>query len=406
MCAAVESKQRESKQHESNQRQYGRGLHPPDLVTPAWRECSLTRIAELESLLEWLRRRDSALADDPLATAAESHLQAARLAAGGRHRRWAGITGSVTEGARSNIDAAEATLLRMAPTDYLIGQLPSLLNGVRRHLPPADPRRLQFEFLARRLGGRLEGQSTAELSEEERGTIISAVRASTSEALREQQRIRSFRNVLAVTTLAMTLIAIGVALLGFFSPKTIPMCFQPEISGSTVVVCPTDQAVVPESEAGVADINSVVRSTAGRQDLFVIEVVGLAAASVAAATALRNIRGSSEPYGLPVALALLKLPLGAMTAFLGLLLMRGQFVPGLSNLDTPAQILAWALVFGYGQELFTRMVDKQAHTVLDAVRHEDPEEPPVVAATDAAIGRGRRKRGPAADGRVPTADPS
>ena len=51
--------------------------------------------------------------------------------------------------------------------------------------------------------------------------------------------------------------------------------------------------------------------------------------------------------------------------------MRGQFVPGLSALDTPAQILAWALVFGYAQQLFTRMVDQQAHTVLDSVRGAD-----------------------------------
>jgi hypothetical protein len=91
---------------------------------------------------------------------------------------------------------------------------------------------------------------------------------------------------------------------------------------------------------------------------------------VAAATALRSIRGSSEPYGLPVALATLKLPMGAVTAFLGLLLMRGQFVPGLSALDTSAQILAWALVFGYAQQLFTRFVDQQAHTVLDTVRQK------------------------------------
>ena len=92
---------------------------------------------------------------------------------------------------------------------------------------------------------------------------------------------------------------------------------------------------------------------------------------MAAAAAIRGIRGSSEPYGLPVALAALKLPTGAVTAFLGLVLMRGQFVPGLSALDTPAQILAWALVFGYAQQLFTRLVDQQAHTVLGNVRGAD-----------------------------------
>ena len=42
--------------------------------------------------------------------------------------------------------------------------------------------------------------------------------------------------------------------------------------------------------------------------------------------------------------------------------MRGNFVPGLSALDTSAQIVAWAIVFGYAQQLFTRLVDRQAHT--------------------------------------------
>jgi hypothetical protein len=101
-------------------------------------------------------------------------------------------------------------------------------------------------------------------------------------------------------------------------------------------------------------------------DILVIEVVGLAAAAVAAA-AIRGIHGSSEPHGLPVALALLKLPAGALTAVVGLLLMRGGFVPGLSALDSSAQIIAWAVVFGYSQQLFTHLVDEQAKTVLDDV---------------------------------------
>ena len=33
--------------------------------------------------------------------------------------------------------------------------------------------------------------------------------------------------------------------------------------------------------------------------------------------------------------------------------MRGEFVPGLSALDSPAQIIAWAILFGYAQQLFT-----------------------------------------------------
>jgi hypothetical protein len=63
--------------------------------------------------------------------------------------------------------------------------------------------------------------------------------------------------------------------------------------------------------------------------------------------------------------------MGAITALLGLLLVRGQFIPGLSALDTPAQILSWALVFGFAQQLFTRLVDQQGQTVLNSVRAAD-----------------------------------
>ena len=123
------------------------------------------------------------------------------------------------------------------------------------------------------------------------------------------------------------------------------------------------------------DIDDAIRDTASPQDLIVVELVGLTAAAIATAAAIRRIKGSSERYGLPVALATLKLPTGAITAFLGLLLMRGQFVPGLSALDTSAQILAWALVFGYAQQLFTRLVDQQGQTVLDNVRGADTPQP-------------------------------
>jgi hypothetical protein len=270
---------------------------------------------------------------------------------------------------------------------------------VQCHLVPTDPRRQEFERIARRLGVKdpdhplLQNAKEQSLEdkrrivEEERGRIATTVRAASSAALREQLRVRSFRNVLVVTTLLMTLLAIGVAVTGFFHPTMIPLCFAPEESGQAVVVCPTAQSAPfstsqqpgtagqPSRGTPLRDIDDAVRQTATAQDLLVVELIGLTAAAVAAAAAIRGIRGSSERYGLPVALAALKLPTGAITAFLGLLLMRGQFVPGLSALDTSAQILAWALVFGYAQQLFTRLVDQQGQSVLESVRGADKLQP-------------------------------
>jgi hypothetical protein len=356
-------------------------------VPTAWREDALTRAKELDSLRAWLLAANPDDADDPWWTAIREHLEAVKQAAEvkrgrrGRGRVWASLTGSTLGRAVSNLDAAEANLLRVAPDSYLIGQMPSLLNHVQRHLEASDPRRRELERLAGRLGPdhiMAGARELAAVNPEERNAIVSSVRGASKAALREQLQVRSFRNVLLVTSVVMGLIAVGVAILGFISPASVPLCFQPEKAGQTVVVCPTQQSALLETgeEAGPAapDVDDVVKQTAGRADLLVVELIGLTAAAVAAAAALRGIRGSSEPYGLPVALATLKLPMGAVTAFLGLLLMRGQFVPGLSALDTSAQILAWALVFGYAQQLFTRLVDQQAHTVLDTVRKKKPTD--------------------------------
>jgi len=72
-------------------------------------------------------------------------------------------------------------------------------------------------------------------------------------------------------------------------------------------------------------------------------------------------------YNVPFSLAMLKLPTGALTAVAGLLLMRADFVPGLSALDSSGQILGWALVFGIAQQFVTQVADNRAHALLEDV---------------------------------------
>ena len=403
-------------------------------VSAAWREATLTRAKELESLCACESGKRSGAEARIMQDAIGCHLDAARDAAnraevaGKRHPLFR--HGPLVERAMTNLHAAEADLLRFASPEFVLGEMPSLLRHVQCHLPPTDPRRQEFERIAKKVGVKdpdhprlpapTGNEHAADINtvEQERGKIVAIVRAASSAGLREQVRLRSFRNVIVVTTAVMVLLTIAVALVGLFDKTLIPLCFAPEEAGQQMVVCPTAQsdqfpstgqpsgtpaatptassqptatatataqpspfAAVPATpspsvsgspQATVQpDIDEKIEETASRADLFVVELVGLMAAAVAAATAIRGIRGSSERLGLPVALAVLKLPTGAITAFLGLLLMRGQFVPGLSALDTSAQILAWALVFGYAQQLFTRLVDRQGQTVLDSVRGAD-----------------------------------
>ena len=321
-------------------------------TTSSWREDALARIAELELLTIMARAHttETAAVADEMEATIRRHLETARATAGQRSGRKAGIAGADVTRVLTNIHAAEADLLRLAPTEYLLGQLSTLQAYVREHLPARDPRRAQLEAIIRS-----SGRNGLELPQ--RGAIVAAAREANAEARREVTRVRSFRNVLLVTFAILTAAAIGVAALGAFAPDALPLCFQP----GEKIVCPTEEGVAGD------DVDAAISATVSAWDIALIELVGLIAAAVAAAFALRGIRGTTTPYGLPVALALLKLPTGALTAVLGLLLMRGQFVPGLSALDSSAQILAWAVVFGYAQQLFTGLVDSQAQTVLDDV---------------------------------------
>ena len=356
-------------------------------VAAAWREGTLTRAQELEALCSWVVAEHPKRASDCLVDGIYAHIEAARQAASIAPlspRRYLHLPrhSSLRERAMSNLHAAEAHLLNIAPADYLVGQMPSILQHVRRHLAPGDPRREELQ----RIGGRI-GLSDPEhpqmqiaapvpyrererIVEQERVQVVAAMRAASSASLREQVRVRNFRDMLVATTVAMTLLAIALAVTGFQNAALLPLCFAPEEAGSAVVVCPTQQSAQFSTTTSdtTRDIDDEVRETVRPGDLLIVELLGLAAAAVAAAAAIRKIRGSSERYGVPLALAALKLPTGAVTAVLGLLLMRGQFVPGLSALDTSAQILAWALVFGYAQQLFTRLVDQQGQTVLNSVR--------------------------------------
>jgi hypothetical protein len=406
-------------------------------VRAGWREATLTRATEIEAIATWLKAGPRAPGTDAFFAAAADHVLAARQAATFAPldpktwlRRPRG--GAAIERALSNLDAAETMLLNAAPPDYLLGMMPSVLSNVRCHLVADDARRQRLEVIAGELGT-TEPKPAKNLGErlavviEARGEIVAAMRAARSAALREQVRIRNFRNVVACTTVGMALVALLIGFAGFRGAWNIPLCFTPQEGEQAVVVCPTGQshpyladrfagvqapasesptpapaaspgpaapatpapspspaaspspttspaaaAPSPSASAGFPpDIDDIVKKTVSPWDVAIVELMGLLAAAVAAAVYIRGIKGSSERHSVLVWLAALKLPTGAVTAFLGLMLMRGAFVPGLSALDTSAQILAWALVFGYAQQLFTGLVDRQGQAVLNSVRAAD-----------------------------------
>ena len=127
----------------------------PRFAGRAWGEGALTRADELEALDQWAHadcpaHTDSGELADDFLRALDRHLDAARTAALARFPSMRNKR--LLQRAMSNLDAAEALILNAASPDYLLGQLPSLLHHVQRHLKPADPRRIQMERVAQLAG--------------------------------------------------------------------------------------------------------------------------------------------------------------------------------------------------------------------------------------------------------------
>ena len=357
-------------------------------TSAAWREEILARAEGLRFLERWILANPEPGRGDisGCAHSITRHLDAARVAAGGGPetgriaRRWNRFTRSSFERALANLDMAEIDLLRLSPV-VLEGALPSIQAHVNRFLAKDDPRREALDRLSselheaqrrlssKQLGARQLLRGKHQLSSSQRELLLNALFAANTQRRRNLARVRSFRNMLRGGTFMALFLAVALAWIGLAWPQAIPLCFTPETGGTVTVACP--QAVQGLGSAALLherDITGEIARTVRPSDILLVEFVGLLGAVLSVTALLRSVkRGTSTPYNVPFLLAVLKVPTGAVTAVAGIILMRADFVPGLSALDSPAQILGWALVFGIAQQLVTRVADDRASTLLEDV---------------------------------------
>jgi len=271
-----------------------------------------------------------------------AHLELATHIATGRAGAWPGrlaraLSGADQERAAANVDAAEAELLRIAPSSYVRGQLPSLRARVTRELPLGDARRASVEQIALQ----------PELSRSEREALVAALHAANVEARRQATRVRSFRNVLVWLASTLLALAVGLAVVGVIEAGALPVCFE----FPNAAACPTRVAI--------GGFDPIARAATG-WDILIIEAVGMVGGAIGAVLALRSALKLSTPYSLAVALAAVRLPMGALTAVMGIVLMRSSFIPGIGSLQRPEEIIGWAAVWGIAQQIITRPLDRLA----------------------------------------------
>ena len=227
---------------------------------------------------------------------------------------------------------ARTQMIDLYDENELQAEIPSVVARANASLHRDDPRQLTVEELRK------------DTPAVRRARIRRLVGDSYERLDLEHAQLRSFRNILLSAAAFLILITLGTIVFVSINPELMPLCFPG--------ACPTSNGPTAHPQS---------------TDIQVVAVLGALGGALAATLSIRNLKGTSTPYDVPVALAALKVPLGALTAILGLVAIQGMFIPGLSQLDSQGQILAYALVLGFAQQAFSRLLDKQAQTLLEGL---------------------------------------
>jgi hypothetical protein len=271
--------------------------------------------------------------------------------------------GTSVEWAYSHLHAAKTVLVDLLPIEEVDASIPSAMARIATCLDANDVRRLNLD--------QLHNESS---EVRRRAGLKHALEIGYDASDQLHTRARGFRNILYTAAIAISALMIIVVTAVAFFPWAMPLCFEPTVpsAAATRIESGTESArqVCPSGEdTKENDSEKLQNPSAG--DVIIVAGLGILGGALAGAFAIRKISSTSTPYDVPLALAVLKLPFGALTAVAGILLLGGGFVPGFSELDSQRQILAYALLFGYAQQLGTQFIDKRAKTILQAIPAKD-----------------------------------
>jgi hypothetical protein len=309
-------------------------------------------------------------------------------------RPWEWLTGGLLMSAYTSLHAAETSRILLLGSDQLAALLPAIRRRAVKYLPANDPslealkglpdptapehqalERVQSRLLQTVAAANAQGKvSGAQASQTAGGGgghgvspngrtapdttlatltgmlgrdqhIASAIMCEATHAEDLQQsQVRRFRGVLLGTFLGLLIVVTLLVIWGIVHPSYFPLCVQKQATHGTTAVCPTGG------------------SNPGRADLALVMAIGGLGAILAVAINLKALKPTGVRYSLSVAQGLIKIPFGAITAMLGIIIASTQ--SSIRVLTTPAGLLGTAAVFGYSQQLFTNFIDRQANSLL------------------------------------------
>ena len=227
----------------------------------------------------------------------------------------------------------EAEIYLAAADPELMIRLPGLRARVGMYLDETDPRRHAIEQ-----------------PDPERAVVVDAMRAAFDASDDAHGAARALRNKLIVISLALFVLNTVLGVMGVLKPGLVPTCVPPIRTAQIAVLCPTGGSV-PSG-----------------WDVWLVQLFGALGATISVVLLLIRRRPDLSPYVLVGYQALVKILLGSALAVVGVLALGAGLVSGIVYVGSQAALLLWGVIFGYSQQVGTRLLDNYADRLMDQVR--------------------------------------
>jgi hypothetical protein len=236
------------------------------------------------------------------------------------------VNGAAITEAWESIHHAELALLSVEPEDVAKGILPRLLAWIESAIE--DPKRL----------ARHEKELATQIEEGsfERPRVRAALMDVIAANRDRYANLLVFRNILILVTGLLTALVILVIAWHAVNPDFLSLCPK----GATTCLSGPPKA-----------------------EVALVALLGAIGGSLALAFGLSESQGAPSRYDPKVWLAFLKPVTGAVTAILGVIFIQAEFLVQPAG-HSSYLMLVYAILFGFSQQLFTRVADRRAAALI------------------------------------------
>lgn len=286
-------------------------------------------------------------ARNAIAVAADDSLNTAETAITGttklpdRLSNWR--TGAAITTAWESIHEAELNIFRLETPEVIWTSISKLLVWIQQAMDSGYLRARHETELKAMLEAPTKNASAGARPEVDRPAVEQAFRDVIIANRERYASVRAFRNSLVFVTVTLGGLIALLAIWHAADPGFVDLC-----GGSG------------------KHVHCVSGSVSHTSDVALIAIVGAVGGLMALAFGFIESEQTPTRYDPRFWQTILKPVAGAATALAGVLLLRANILTGVVKLQTEAAVLSYALLLGFSQQLFTRLVDKRADTLISS----------------------------------------